>query len=586
MAYRREDIDRVRDATDLVELFTEVTKVKRSGRSVMAVCPFHQEKTPSMSVDPARGLYHCFGCEASGDVFKFVQETQSVDFTESVELLARRAGITLQEDPGAARRRDRKEELLAAVEEAVDYYHSTLRSGEEAGPARAYLRARGYDSAIVEHFLLGYSPDRWDGLTRHLTGKGVKEATLLGAGLAVRSRVGRLVDRFRGRVMFPIYDVRGDAVGFGARLLAGEGPKYLNSPETSLYHKSSLLYGLNWAKSTIVREQRAVVVEGYTDVIAFHQAGRPIAVATCGTALGEGHLDLLRRFTERVVLAFDADAAGTGASLRGFEQSVPGDLDMRMARLPEGKDPADLVAGAEERAMIAAVEESAPLLQFTIERELERFDLTEAEARGRAIRAAAGLITRHPDSVVRHEYAVMLSRRTGVDLDVVNAAVVEAGRAAERTPRSAAVATKPLSGQEKAERELLRLLLANVPGLRGEELDPDLFTRDDHRQAYELLEPAITALPPGEPPDLGSLLGSDESDLGRLLRSLAMSDRPLAEADETVKRLKVGGLERRIDKIRRRLERMNPENEPEDYSTLFGELIGLESRRRELRVRE
>ena len=578
--YTRADIDRVRDRTDLVELAQEITKIKRSGRSVMAVCPFHSEKTPSLSIDPARGLYHCFGCSKSGDVFRWVQETQGLDFTEAVELLARRAGVTITPEKGASRRRDRREALVAATEAAVAFYTDTLKTGPDAGAARAYVRSRGYDGDIVDRFRLGYSPSDWDRLVAHLRELGVREDVMVAAGLASRTRKGGIVDRFRGRLMFPIFDLRGDAVGFGARLLEGDGPKYLNSPETAIYHKSRLLYGLNWAKSEIVRSGASVVVEGYTDVIAFHLAGMPVAVATCGTALGVEHLDLLRRFSERVVLAFDADEAGTGAALRGFEKSVPGDLDLRVAALPEGRDPADVVADGDVDILVKAIDGSMPLLRFRIERELERFDLSEAEGRGRAVRAAAALISLHPDAVVRHEYAVVVARRTGVELAVVEAAVRGAGRPApEQGPP--VVTDEPLSGVAKAEREVLRLLLANDPEIRAAELSADMFTRADHRRAYEMIAPALAGLRPGEAPDLGSLIGADGSPLGAMLRSLALDRRPLPEAAPVMNRLKEGALQRRIDELRVELDGLDPSDER--YSDTFARLIALERQRRELR---
>lgn len=578
MAYRREDIERVRDSTDLAELVGEVTKVRRSGRSVMAVCPFHQEKTPSMSVDAARGLYHCFGCGRSGDLFRFVQETQAVDFSEAVEMLARRAGVTLHQDPDAAKRRDRRQVLVDATAEAMAFFHDRLKTGGDAGSARGYLRGRGYDADVVDRFLIGYSPGDGSSLVGHLRRKKVPEDVMVTAGLAVRARTGRVFDRFRDRVMFPIHDVRGDPVGFGARLLDGDGPKYLNSPETPLYRKSQLLYGLHAAKSDIVRRGEAVVVEGYTDVIALHLAGMPVAVATCGTALGEEHLDLLRRFSEKVVLMFDADEAGTAASLRGFERSVPGDLDLRVALLPEGRDPADVVAAGETELLAKAVAGSTPLLQFRLERQLEAFDLSEPEARGRAVRAAAGTVARHPDRIARHEYAVLVSRRTGVDLDVVTRAVEAAVPGVEAPPRPA-VATERLGGVEKAERELLRLMLANHPGVRGGDLS-GVFSRDDHASAYEMLVPVLEALEPGDPPDLGSLLGEDDSEVSVMLRGLAALDRPLPDPREVLGKVQVGAMERRIQELRRRVESTDPGSEA--YSALFEELIALERSRRDL----
>ncbi len=579
MAYRRDDIERVRDATDLVELVGEVTKVRRSGRSVMAVCPFHQEKTPSMSIDPARGLYHCFGCGRGGDLFQFVQESQALDFSDAVELLARRSGITLHRDPDAAKRRDRRQVLVDATDKAVEFYCDRLKSGSDAGSARSYLRSRGYESDVVERFKIGFSPENGDALIGHLKRAKVPEEVAVTAGLAIRARSGRVFDRFRGRVMFPIFDVRGDAVGFGARVLDGDGPKYLNSPETPIYHKSRLLYGLDWAKSDIVRQGAAVVVEGYTDVIALHLAGKPLAVATCGTALGEEHLDLLRRFTERVILMFDSDEAGAGASVRGFERSVPGDLDLRVAELPEGKDPADVVAGGDVAAITKAIDESIPLLQFRIERELSGFDLSEPEARGRAVRAAAEFVGQHPDSVTRHEYAVFVARRTGVDLDVVTEAM-GGRRAVYRDPPREPVPERPrpLTGAEKAERELLRLLLANDPGVRDLDVT-GLFTRPDHQAAFELIAPAIGALTPGEPPDLGSLLGDDDSEVAIMLRGIAFLDHDAPEAEEVVRKVQAEALDGRIDELERLVESAAAESK--DYSSAYAELIALQRERRE-----
>jgi DNA primase len=585
MAYRREDIEQVRAATDLVELVGEVTKVARTGRAVMAVCPFHQEKAPSLSIDPARGLYHCFGCGKSGDLFRFVQEIHSVDFNDAVELLARRAGVTLHRDPEAQRRQSRREALIAAVEKAVAFYHQRLRRAPDAADARAYLRSRGYGTEQVGGYRLGYSPAGGDVLVRALREEQVPEEVMVSAGLGLRSRAGRLFDRFRDRVMFPIFDVRGDAVGFGARLLGGEGPKYLNSPDSAIYQKSHLLYGLNWAKSAIVREGLAVVVEGYTDVIALSEAGRPLAVATCGTALGESHLDLLRRFTERVVLMFDADEAGVEASLRGFERSVPGDLDLRVALLPEGRDPADLASAGQTAAIEGAIEASVPLLQFRLDKELERYDLGEAEARGRAVRAAASLVARHPDAVTRHEYAVEVARRSGVALEVVTAAVEQAARQApaDAPPPTPRVADR-LTGEEKAEQELLRLMLANDPGLQAAGVGEELFTRPEHRAAYHLLAPVVAALGPGTPPDLGSLLGTqDAADLADMLAALAMVERPLPDDPaEVVARLRAWALDRRIEAVRRRVAEAERTlgGAP---SSLLEELIGLERRRRDLR---
>jgi len=583
MAYRREDIEQVRAATDLAELVGEVTKVKRSGRSVMAVCPFHQEKTASMSIDPARGLYHCFGCGKSGDLFRFVQETQALGFSDAVEMLARRSGITLHRDPDAARRRDRRQVLVDATQHAVDFYLDRLRKSSDAAGARGYLRGRGYDADVVSGFGLGYSPQGGDALIKHLRDLRVNDDLAVTSGLAVRSRTGRVFDRFRGRIMFPIYDLRGDAVGFGARLLDGDGPKYLNSPETPIYHKSRLLYGLNWAKAEIVKDQTAVVVEGYTDVIGLQRAGVGGAVATCGTSLGADHFDLLRRFTERVVLMFDSDEAGRAASLRGFEHSVPGNLDLRVALLPTGRDPADVAAAGELDLIEKAVADSTPMLLFRLQTELDRFALDEPEARGRAIRATAELVALHPDAVARHEYAVFLARKTGVELDVVQTAVEQSVRRTSSPVQEQRPVAEQAGGRERAERELLRLMLANHQGLREVEYESAILTSPAHVEAYELLRPALEGLGPGEPPDLGSLLSERDDEMAQMLSGLALIDRPLADAAEIVKKLEAEALDGRIQVLRRQVADLDPASEPEMYSERFEELIALERQRRELR---
>jgi len=588
VAYPREDIERIRDKTDLVELAAEVTKVKRSGRTVMAVCPFHQEKTPSLSIDSARGLYHCFGCGKGGDIFAWVQETHNLDFREAIELLARRAGVTLTETPGEARRKGRREQLVRATREAVDFYRERLKLGADAGAARSYLRGRGYGGEVVDQFDIGYSPAGWDELTRYLKERGFDDRTLDDAGLSSRSSRGRMIDRFRGRIMFPIFDLRGDPVGFGARRLEGDGPKYLNTAETSIYRKSRLLYGLNWAKSEVVRRNESVVVEGYTDVIALHLAGHPVAVATCGTALGEDHLDLLRRFSERVLLAFDADEAGAGAALRGFDLAIPADLDMRVVVLPEGRDPADLVGEGHAEMLVKAMGESLPLLQFSVDRELRRHDLDEVEARGRAVRACAAMVARYTDALVQQEYAHLISKRTGVDLRLVQDAVRDASRerGRERQEETARPAQRRrrLTGTEKAERELLRLVLANDRGVRAKGDLDGLFSDPIHLSAYKLIKPVVGALDPGVAPDLGGVLGASESEEASLLSGLALVDRPMSEASDVIGRLESDELARRIAELERGLAGVPPQTQ--EYSDRFAELVALQQLKKQLRSRE
>ena len=590
MAYARDDIDLVRDKTDLVELASEITKVRRSGRSTMAVCPFHSEKTPSLSIDGARGLYHCFGCGKSGDVYRWVQETQGLDFSDAVEFLARRAGVTLKVDPAAAKRRSQRERLVEATTAAVAFYADRLKSASDGGPARSYVRGRGYDVDVVDRFALGYSPDAWDELVRHLRDIEIRDDVMIASGLASRSSRGGLIDRFRGRLMFPIFDVRGDAVGFGARILDGDGPKYLNSSESAIYHKSRLLYGLNWAKSDIVRRDTSVVVEGYTDVIAMHLAGLPIAVATCGTALGEDHLDLLRRFSERVVFAFDADEAGTGAALRGFERAVPGDLDLRIAVLPEGKDPADVLADDGAAVLEAAITDSQPLLKFRIESELAAHDLSEPEARAKAVRAAAAVIAMHPDPVVRHEYAVLVSRNTGVELRFVEAAMRQspATRDAEPPPdefdeRAPAAPPVVRSSTHRIESELIRVMLANDERLEGLEVVEEMFADTQLRAVFVRTRALLEGLAPGEAPDLGSALGTEPEASDDVLATLALDARPLPDPADLVGLLEVAAIDREIADLKQQLQRTDRATEEQRYSELLQTLIACEQRKRERR---
>lgn len=595
MAYSRDDIDLVRHKTDLVELAKEVTKVRRSGRSTMAVCPFHSEKTPSLSIDGARGLYHCFGCGKSGDVYRWVQETQGLDFSGAVEFLARRAGVTLTVDPEAARRRSQRESLVEATAAAVAFYTERLRSASDAGNARSYLRSRGFDGEVVDTFSLGYSPDEWQALTDHLRELGIRDDVMVTAGLARQGKKG-LYDRFMGRLMFPIFDIRGDAVGFGARILDGEGAKYLNSSESPIYHKSRLLYGLNWAKSDIVRADTSVVVEGYTDVIAMHHAGMPIAVASCGTALGRDHLDLLRRFSERVVFAFDADEAGAGAALRGFEQSVPGDLDLRVAVLPEGKDPADVVADGDVSVLEDAIKDSITVLQFKIDAEIGKYDLSRPETGAKAVQDAAKVIAAHPDPVTQREYAVRVARRTGVELAYVENAVRSARASGKRAAKVDPVSSEPpdveldhhedppyRSPMYRTELELIRVLLANDVELAEVEVDSGLFASDETTSMFARVTVIADGVSPGDALDLGAALGADDSPEARALSELALVDRPLPSADDLVNRLEIGRIDAQISTVTRNLRQVDEKTDPQTYSEHWRDLISLQQQKRDRR---
>jgi DNA primase len=575
MAFSEDDKERVRDATSIVDLIGSVTTVKKTGRNYMAICPFHQEKTPSMSIDPARGLYYCHGCHQSGDIFTFVQETEGLTFPEALESLAGRAGITLTEDQAATRRRGERRRLVDAVRAAVDFYHRRLMTAEEAGPARSYLRGRGYDADVVAEFKLGYAPGG-DALVRELRAGGLDDKTMMAAGLARRGRSG-MYDEFRDRVLFPITDVRGDPVGFGGRTLTGDGPKYLNTPETSLYKKSRLLYGLDRARRHISRTGYAVVVEGYTDVIALHRADLPVAVATCGTALGEEHFDLLRRFTDRIVLAFDADAAGAGAALRGdtLETPVRLDLDLRVADMPAGVDPADMVQQGEIEELRRAVEDARPLLQFRIERELAAFDLTEPESRARALRAVAPRVAAVSDEIVRHEYGRFVADRLGVELSVVEAAVGRPSRRGSRPSRPATELRPPDDARVRLERELLRSVLADGGGAVAAGVDESLFRDERLGAVFGVIQPRLDGLEAGAPVPLPPV----EEEFGSTLVELAMDERPVASPGELVRRIRMSDIDEQISELRDRLTRLDPSDQ--EYSNAFETLLALQQAKRD-----
>ena len=417
-----DDIAKVRAATDIVAIIAEHTEIKRSGRQWMARCPLHGERTPSLSVAPEKGVYYCFGCQRSGDAITFVQEIEGLDFAGAVEMLAARAGIQLRytsHDESAAR--SRRKRLLEAVAAARDFYHQRLLNGRDAGPARTYLRSRGYDGDLVRRWKLGWAPDGWDSLANHLK---LSDEDLRDSGLGLLNRRGRQYDFFRGRILFPINDERGDVVGFGGRVMPdADGPKYLNtSAEAKTYDKSRVLYGLYENRRQIVKDARAVVCEGYTDVIGCAEAGIELAVATCGTALTEDHVRLLKRFSaNRLVLAFDADAAGAAAATRVYAWERQFELEVLVADLPAGQDPGDL-ARSDPDGLQRAVRDAVPLLQFRVDRALAGADLSTIESRARSAERAVTVVNEHPDPMVRDPMArdshvVQIAERCHVDPD-------------------------------------------------------------------------------------------------------------------------------------------------------------------------
>jgi DNA primase len=419
-----EDVAAVRAASDIVGVMSQYMQLRREGQRWKGLCPFHSEKTPSFSVNANEGVWYCFGCQARGDVITFVREVEHLGFPEAVEWLAARAGITLRySDRNEAEGRKRRARLFEIMGRAVGWYHERLLSAPDAGAARRYLRERGLDGDVVREYQLGWAPDAWDTLCRALR---LDEQDARDTGLGRLNQRGRLQDHFRARVLFPIHDAEGHPVSFGGRILPGtESPgnqgKYKNTTETPLYSKSRVLYGLDRAKSAIVRDGTAIICEGYTDVIGFHRAGVPLAVATCGTALTDDHVVLLHRFAaRRLVLAFDADSAGRAAAERFYQWERQHDVEVAVADLPPGQDPAD-VARSDPDRLVAAVDKATPFLRFRLDRAFATADLSSNEGRARAAERALAAVAEHPTDLVRDQYVMDVASRCRIEPDRLRA---------------------------------------------------------------------------------------------------------------------------------------------------------------------
>ena len=589
-----EDIARVRAASDIVAVVTQHTQLRKVGQRWSGLCPFHNEKSPSFSVNAQEGLYYCFGCQASGDIITFVREIEHLDFVGAVEWLAGKAGIALTyTDDNEREQRKQQSKLFGAMERAVDWYHDRLVSGSDAGAARAYLRSRGFDRDMVEAYRLGWAPDSWDDMVRSLR-LPVDVATE--TGLAFLNRRQRLQDFFRSVVLFPIFDDRGRPVAFGGRKLPDtEGPKYKNSREGPLYNKSRTLYGLNWAKADIVASGEAVVCEGYTDVIGCFRAGIPRAVATCGTSLTEDHIISLKRFTNRVVLAYDADDAGQAAAARVYAWEQRHGLEFAVASMPTGSDP-DELSRDDPDALAAALRDARPFLAFRLGRVRDAATLSTPEGRAKATEAALRVIAEHPSPLVRDQYLMEVAGFARVDeamlrhrLDEVVAAGASSpaptrgrGRDRDRGARRGGDADEPppwigrsevadvdaemLGGSggvsagaarrgtgrggadiEPAELEALRLLIQHPAGF-AEELRPVLFGDLVARRAFDAL-----GATEGVPAAIERLETAGDETATRaavLLRRVVVEDATAEPIDlrlrlvELAARRAIGGLER------------------------------------------
>jgi DNA primase len=617
---RDADIALVRERSPVDQVVSaRVTLSRAGGGSLKGLCPFHDEKSPSFNVNPGRGVWYCFGCGAGGDAIKFVMDTELLSFTEAVEWLANRAGVQLtyeQAGPAPVRQSGQRQRLVAAHAAAAEFYAEQLGS-PDARAARQFLAERGFDQQAAVSYGCGFAPDGWDGLTKHLRGRGFTEAELVTGGLSKESRRGTLIDRFRRRLLWPIRDVSGDVIGFGARKLFDddEGPKYLNTPETPLYKKSTVLYGLDRAKRDIAKQHRAVVVEGYTDVMACHLAGVTTAVATCGTAFGGEHIGVLRRllmdqdeFRGEVIFTFDGDAAGQKAALRAFSDDQRFVAQTFVAVESSGMDPCELRLAHGDAAVRDLVARREPLVAFALRSMLSKYDLDTAEGQVAALRAAAPLVAQIKDHALRPQYARRLAGNLGMEVEPVLRAVGQAGRnPAKPASRSGRFAPAPAeaSGPIRpvrpnpedpvlgAERESLKLAVQQ-PVLAGPLFDAVEETAYTH-PAYVALRRAVAAAGgaiagTSGPEWIDTLAAACDDPAARaVLPELAVEPfRSDGEPDpryagQVLARLQELGVGRQIATVKGRLQRLNPVEKPEEHSRLFGELVGLEQHKRALR---
>jgi len=601
---RDEDVQYIRERAPIDEVVGDYVQLKSAGGGQKkGLCPFHDEKSPSFNVNPSKGYFHCFGCGTGGDAIAFLMKIDHLSFTETIERLADRMGYTLRYDEsfsGSKAPAGNRSRLIAAHAAAAKFYQDLLNTSQDAAFGRELLTKRGFDRAACEAFGVGYAPNSWDGLTKHLR---ALEFTIDELELAGLSKMGERgpIDKFRNRLMWPIKDISGDVVGFGARKLASDeedqGPKYLNTSETPIYKKSQVLYGLDVAKKEIAKKRQVVVVEGYTDVMACHLAGITTAVATCGTAFGADHIRIIRRllmdddaFRGEVIFTFDGDAAGQKAAMRAFSEDQKFVTQTFVAVEPDGLDPCDLRQEKGDLALRDLIARRIPLFEFAIKTELKLHNLNTAEGRVNALNATAPLVSQIRDKSLRPEYARLLAGWLGVEVEIVTRAVAQGARIAsasqplsldESTPQ-ADWRPDPLEPRLMLEREVIKARVQQ-PGIVGgwSAIEDGAFTHP----SYSALAVTINSL------GATRAISSDEiSDPQMRALFTELSVEPIKSDGEVtehyvaslVARLREVGVSRAIADLKSRLQRLNPVENGEEYNASFAQLVALESTRREL----
>jgi DNA primase len=597
---RDTDVSYVRDHSPIDEVVSDYVQLKSAGGGQKkGLCPFHDEKSPSFHVTPARGYFHCFGCQEGGDVIAFIMKIDHLSFTETIERLASRIGYQLtyeQSSGGPKAPTVQRSRLLEANSQASLFYQEQLQL-PTASHARELLIKRGFDKTASQSFEIGYAPDQWDALSKFLLGKGFSAEELLLAGLTKEGTKGA-IDRFRNRLIWPIRDISGDLVGFGARKLASDeedtGPKYLNTPETSIYKKSQVLYGLDKAKKEIAKKRQVVIVEGYTDVMAAHLAGIPTAVATCGTAFGDEHIRILRRllmdddaFRGEVIFTFDGDAAGQKAALRAFGDDQKFVTQTFVAVEPSGLDPSDLRQEMGDAALRDLIARRVPLFEFAIKSSIKQFDLGNADGRVQALNAAAPLIGRIRDTSLRPEYARSLAGWLGMEVEVVMAAVKK-NTSTRSTSVDAALAGEqwrpdPSEPRLILEREVLKVRL-QMPALfrNWPELEKNAFSHPAYIKLREFIDTQEDLM-------AVNLEATDSYELKSFITELMVepirTDGEISDryVSSITARLNEVALARSIAEVKSSLQRLNPLESESEYNQMFSRLVEMEAKRRALR---
>ena len=616
---RRSDIDEVRQRVNIADVVGEYVTLKSAGvGSMKGLCPFHDERSPSFHVRPQAGFYHCFGCGEGGDIYTFLQKVDALSFTESVERLAQRVGYTLHYEDGQAADDGQKRSRLLQVNKAAEEFFRKKIHEPEAQIGRDFLAEKGFDQLAAEQFGVGFAPDSFNALSEHLTGQGFTIPELVDAGVVSQGDRG-VYDRFRGRVVWPIRDVTGQTVGFGARRLGDDdkGPKYLNTPETPVYHKSRVLYGLDIAKKAISKKRQVVIVEGYTDVMACHLAGIDTAVATCGTAFGADHIPLIRRVMGdseasldqsrgEVIFTFDPDEAGQKAASKAFADHDKFTAQTYVAVPPEGLDPCDVRIQQGDAALQAVISERRPMYEFMIKRVIDGADMATVEGRAWALRQAIQVVRTIRDSVVRQGYARELAGWLGMDPADVQREMAKAPASAPSPPPVPAQSTDSSETEQQPvyqlsslstdpvttiERDALMALLQFPDAIPLERATQVLQAHFSHGALALVRDAILSVFDHYADPQWVSLVQAEVPDsLQVFVQQMAVH--PLPGRDDQASRYALGVTTTLLDKdlLRRKAELLSALQRTEagsaDYSSLQQQLVDIESTRRALRADE